>query len=332
MTNWKNSAASREWHTIDIFRLGADERIELIKILEAALPMTQHGHGLETFEATLSPRHAESYQDFEGACLYRKLTRLEEVLAPKGETLFEGPIELAKGHLRGLGILYKGWRETFLLWDGKDQEKWRQVDSRIAKKSIAHRARQEKAIFKLPGLEAIEAYKVLVSGERVFDIPLPLSSMFRNDQIEVNTPFWHALNILNFVDYHSELMDEISRHLQWPPSPEGTDFTYISDLVTSIAGASLEIGKSWQSLYKKQYDTHVFRGIKVLKGASDGGSLRRDQNSEDTELILAKMKVLIEAERPQTVQSAAAVVFRNGKGSSVGANRALWYRHRTKEV
>lgn len=75
---------------------------------------------------------------------------------------------------------------------------------------------------------------------------------------------------------------------------------------------------------------HASRGRKTIRAAAEGGRQRHAVKNARTAKIVAEMRRLREAKPHLGVQWAAEQAFRNGIGTSMEANRALWYRNNKK--
>lgn len=315
MSDWRSYAQRREWRSIEIVGMTDDERSELIEILNSALPKTERGHGLQTFHGAIAPRHACSIEEAEGAVLLEGLMRKKESLWGFDNDPFGESYDFAVNYAKRCGLNYEGWSETYLYWG---ESGWVQVSSADAKQIIAVREVRLAELDDLPREQAIEAFRALELDCDAWQNVRPISLLFRLDSFEPYTPLWHALNMLNFIDsYREDLRPEIEF---------GTDGDkrLSADL---IAHTALAVGRSWQALLGKPAEKHAFRGMKVIKGASDGGNGRRDTLAPDTSARLAKMEHLVPT---LGVKGAAEALYRKGIGASAGANRGLWYRHLKK--
>ena len=79
---------------------------------------------------------------------------------------------------------------------------------------------------------------------------------------------------------------------------------------------------------QRSNEPHFLRGQKAVVSASEGGKIRASKTRKSTDSVLAEMARL--ADNGQSISRAADLAYRNGFGASAGANKKLWYRHRTK--
>lgn len=71
----------------------------------------------------------------------------------------------------------------------------------------------------------------------------------------------------------------------------------------------------------------IIRGRTTFKAARSGGEARKGKFEPGTNAILAEMRRLHEGGK-HSISRAAEIVFLNGLGTSSGANRKLWDRHK----
>lgn len=273
MSNWRRYAQAKEWWKIHPIDLGPAERVELAEILESVLPRVQRGHGMETFHDSISPRDAEDWIQAEAAELLQGLRRRsEETASVQGlENTLQQPIDAAIAELRKLGIRYSNWHSTYLYWDTSTRS-WTQVDQVKAVEILAQREAAWLDILALPEGDRKAAVLALDTRGQAWNHCQPLHFLFRLDRFEVFTPLWHALNILNFHDEYSSIMDLLldgQAYAHCQPSEVVAD-------VAILTRASLEIGRSFEALRKKPMEAHALRGVKTLRAAQLGGSQRRE--------------------------------------------------------
>ncbi|WP_298359482.1 hypothetical protein [uncultured Litoreibacter sp.] len=153
---------------------------------------------------------------------------------------------------------------------------------------------------------------------------VPLSSVMDVIPIEPLTPFWHALNIMDW--YHKSYLahwDDVIVYDGWKRHRR-LDFAHS---LIGIAAAALEIGRSYEALLKKKFEPFAVRDMEQQKARMRGAEMRKGQTANSTFEILQNMKRLIE-DKNLTVSSAANATFKANLGTSAGANRGLWYRHK----
>ncbi|MGM0584943.1 MAG: hypothetical protein ACQEUZ_09870 [Pseudomonadota bacterium] len=306
MSDWRAKARAGLSLEIRLWELSQDERAELVEMLRSVLPHKQRGDGLDAYCGPIPPREARTWAEWDAATTLEILERRDA--AENDFSSLEEAAHAAVSAFEKEGFTYEGWHETFLYWDGKD---WDQVRSDIGK-AISNKSRDkflEATDLDSGGdskqwMESYHRWRNLYPWRSCE----PLHLLFRRNEFEEFTAFWHALNILNWreVIKSSELREE---------------YDYSID-------AAVEIGRSYEALQKKIYEKFAISGLATYRGARTGGEMRRATVGSATQHVLAEMDRL--REKGHTISRAAQLAAEKGIGRNTSANRALWYRHRPK--
>ena len=317
--DWRSLAKNNDWHAISFRSLSPEDLNELHDLLRAFLPKKERGHGIESYLGNIPSDVAQNRAEYNAAILLENIERnyetvtLDDLVEP-----LKQPFEFAVETLAQMELKFEEWHKTYVYWISETKS-WRQISSKEALKIIARRDEELTRIFNLPIEEQYQQYEALDFKNKPWRDPKLLRALFNIDQFERFTPFWHALNILNFCEsYESNVV--LVREL----FEDGeVDEALLSIQVASHA--ALEVGRSWEALRKKPYDLHALRGLKVKRAASVGGNVRKAQTAPNSRGVIARMKALIE--QGKTVSNAAQIAWLGGLGTSASANRNLWYRH-----
>lgn len=101
----------------------------------------------------------------------------------------------------------------------------------------------------------------------------------------------------------------------------------MSNLTNSLFAMIFEIAtlrKDW--MWRRKYKSHIIRGKKTQAAASTGGEMRAANSREKRSSILDEMGRLIKNGR--NISQSAELAAKAGFGTSQGANRKLWDRHK----
>ncbi|WP_146161896.1 hypothetical protein [Pseudogemmobacter blasticus] len=95
---------------------------------------------------------------------------------------------------------------------------------------------------------------------------------------------------------------------------------------------AFKAGDLWRTaLMKWQWEPSALSGQKYQRASEVGAAARRGSVADHTPRVLSEMNRLI-TESGLTATAAARTAAKNGIGTSLGANRAIWQRHKKKHV
>lgn len=81
-------------------------------------------------------------------------------------------------------------------------------------------------------------------------------------------------------------------------------------------------------VWRRKQKHNILRGKKVRSAASAGGSAKALESKDRNQAIIQEMESFVSS--GHSVSRAANFAYKNGLGTSEGANRKLWDRHKTK--
>jgi len=121
------------------------------------------------------------------------------------------------------------------------------------------------------------------------------------------------------VNYALLIAERCTFILRLETNPSNLDFVHYA--------AMQEIGElTVEAYWRKAFKADIVRGISTLLAARLGGAQRKKRLGPKSAAIIKGMTSLVDDGRG--VNEAADICIRRGLGTSVGANRALWYRYR----
>jgi hypothetical protein len=121
------------------------------------------------------------------------------------------------------------------------------------------------------------------------------------------------------VNYALMIAERCAFILRVETVPNNLDFIHYA--------AMQEIGElTVEAYWRKAFKADIVRGIKNLRAAKLGGAVRKKQVNPKSEKVIKEMTSLVTGGRG--VNEAARICASRGVGSSIVANRTLWYRHR----
>jgi len=151
-----------------------------------------------------------------------------------------------------------------------------------------------------------------------------LRHLFQTDFFQLNTPLWHALNILYW--YHDKFLtdwDELVNHGEWNTlTREGAGVSLLL-----VANYALEVGRSFEALKNKKYESAAITGLKIKSGqriaASMTDALHRPQR-------VRRLKRMAELVPRFGVEAASRVCSHEGLGSPQSIKRQYnrWKKRR----
>ncbi|MGJ8583881.1 MAG: hypothetical protein ACSHXD_07320 [Marinosulfonomonas sp.] len=326
MDDWKKAAKHSRWDAIQWYELEKCQLQELENLLKNRLPNAYRGHGVEEYPGNIRPHEAKTLEDWHGALL---LQDIQNKLCNVGVPPVTQAVEYAIYVLGQYGIEFDGWDETYLY--GDDQTLWKQIESSTAQMIIAKLSICEDSAMEnweeLPYPEKHQRALKLEKWKSLYPWRTckKLSLLFRLDEFEKFTPLWHALNILNWNDLinNHKMEFDLYESKMSAKNPSDPDFFALNQMTS----AGFEIGRSFESLYKKKFDELTLLGKKNQQGREMGAATRRFQTKPQSEKILNEMGRLIN-EKHHSIRRAAELVFNNGIGTSAEANRRLWTREK----
>lgn len=325
----------------------------LANIAWERVPKREFGHGIETYVDSIELAKATPEQSslvllvssLRGEAKRRNVKLgFERTEETPDHLPFRHVIDVAIETLKQCGVVYEGWNTTYLWYDPSDSG-WRQIYrgpfetylSHVS--SIEHELRRPTIVVSDDESEARVRSEFDESGNPVpriirldrenIDPQLwtdakSIRHLFRFDNFEPNTPFWHALNILYW--YNDVYLYHWDSLINFPRLPRLNRHETALEMA-SAAGAAVEIGKSLDALIKKPMETHALRGMKVISGAKRAASANNRLHSSLRTRRYARMIQLVPS---IGVDNAAAQCEVEGLGNWSAIKRQ-WNRNKNRD-
>lgn len=293
--HWRELARDGIWWQIIRFRMSANDRKELRHMLELIVPLVTRGHGLQTFEGR--QRLGEVAHDgpqWSATVLLQDLDRIDAAERrggwpedPEPDASLMDAEAFAISVLKDRGLDYRGLDNTYIVHSNA------------------------------PGI--LDANWKQVETGRVADT---LRYVFKSadEEFEVNTPVWHALNILIWAEERDFIVQSLLNRGKRSAAFDVVRCTHLG----------IQIGVSMECIRSKQFDRFTRAGMDQSDGGRKGGSARRGKHSPQTIKTLAVMSELIN-KHGRSVSLAAGIAHKRGFGTSAAANRRAWDRRKTNQ-
>ena len=326
--NWRELAKLKKWSEISSWRVPAEDLLELYELLSEIVPTGTKGDGVETYTDFIDPKNATSWEVYYAAdLLFAVRRRLEGMYEREPITEFlRRAVLAAETVLERNGIIYQGMHDTFLYWNGADE--CVQLEQNLGAALFKRKQQwfeeltcENKPFGKSELREAVVEYNRRLSlypWRRLNN----LHGHWRADMFPENSEIDHAINLLHSNSFLSSEIEAIRDQDHWDEigNRGGRAASAIS-----LARSAFIMGREYEAIRKKKYESHAVRGMKTAASAKEGGRARGAAMSERTLEILREMRTIIT--NGHSVKRAAEIVHQRGFGTSAHANRKLWSRH-----
>nr|WP_325252890.1 hypothetical protein [Amylibacter sp.] len=342
-----NSTAER----YSLFRtIEASEFFEFGKFVWQIAPKRTYGDGLETFEDVIKQHETRRLNEVEILRLWREINNFAHyeslTFSHPFENLDLGRLSVERSkkfaiqYLTSCGIDFEGWNETRLYRDADFE--WSQVlnDDYVVwlegwtrqghsesdvKFAILANSKEEEDLFR-SALERdalshliISRTDLAVDNQVYYHRARSLRDVHRLELIEVNTPMWHALNILYW--YY-----DVLQYAQVGYENHGSPIGAIAQKIEDAAEAGFEMGRSHQSLITKKFDRFTLTGIKLDSSLKTAAQIT---NNRHKDLRQQRFEVMEQFVSKLGVQGAARICSKRGLGNAAAIKRQ-WDRWKEK--
>lgn len=303
--NWREHVKNGEYWRINILAdLPIKELYALQDVLQKIVPKKDYGDGVRGFTDNITPFFSENESDYHAASLLKNIRRDLHWAHGwySGQTYdpFKKSVSYAIEILSVHNITYHGNDKTFIFWS-KSRRRWVQFDTELRRK-IFNKGQRE------------VGYKFSYDGESPFDdsnsdLPLyenhdyktrelpkrfiwlskypwrceteTLRKHFKEDNIELYSQLWHAVNILQHYTEFKRLFDE----MVGAQREKQMGRRRIALNILAIADCSVKIGESFEAacMKKVEHETLTYRLEKQARTKASG----QKSNQKKTQRILS---------------------------------------------
>ena len=330
MSGWRCYAKAGRWDLMDWSDANSVPRRgwpKLLRILQVVVPKVERRDGIEYREVYAGRDDRQAIKDWVDNGRYANALAEIGLMLPRVQAAVPSP---AEKHRQSVETVQQRAKRTVRLvqhaaslLDGltavmEEEKPWHTPAEEVAIEVLRTAGIEYRGLRETWVVEEPSGSKSLIAG--VAGTGSTLDTLASNDRFAYTRP-WHAARILVLCERFRAARSRVMEPGQYRPSKQT-----VAEHMDEAAFLAFEAGRHVQALWGKNFEGHALKGMAVMEYAIRGGEARRAQTRPKTNRVLEAMEPLVA--KGMSEADAGRIVAKNGIGTSAGANRALWQRHR----